>query len=98
MHITNDIWKFDLGATVLDKGVSFKVWAPGREVVSVKPVSGGGAGKILDLGRDSQGYFTGITEGIKAGDRYVYVLDQKSDYPDPASRFQPDGVHNPSEI
>jgi maltooligosyltrehalose trehalohydrolase len=30
--------------------------------------------------------------------RYRYVLDGRVERPDPASRFQPDGVHGPSEV
>ena len=30
--------------------------------------------------------------------RYVYQLDDLQEFPDPASRFQPEGVHGPSEI
>ena len=33
-----------------------------------------------------------------AGDRYSYILDGGTPLPDPASRFQPDGVHGPSQV
>src|SRR5262249_26815288 len=32
------------------------------------------------------------------GDRYRYAVDGRGPLPDPASRFQPEGVHGPSEI
>ena len=36
---------------------------------------------------------------MKAGDRYLLKLDDESRrFPDPASRFQPEGPHGPSEI
>ncbi len=98
MRPTEDIWKLDLGATVIDpKGVSFKVWAPERDDVSVKIVSGRKAREI-PLEKDEKGYFTGVVDGVGAGDLYVYVLDQENYYPDPASRFQPEGVHGPSQV
>jgi maltooligosyltrehalose trehalohydrolase len=97
MRVFDKIWKLDLGATVIDpKGVSFRVWAPERDSVSVKKVSGKAC--EIPLRKTAQGYFTGIAEGVGAGDRYVYVLDQNNYYPDPASRFQPDGVHSPSQV
>ena len=35
----------------------------------------------------------------RAGDRYQFQLDDDEKlYPDPASRFQPEGPHGPSEI
>ena len=34
----------------------------------------------------------------RAGDRYAYLIDGRGPLPDPASRFQPDGVHGWSEI
>ena len=35
---------------------------------------------------------------MAAGSRYKYRLDRGQSYPDPASRFQPEGVHGPSEV
>ena len=44
------------------------------------------------------GYFTAAVEEIAPGARYLYCLDGRSKRPDPASRFQPEGVHGPSEV
>jgi maltooligosyltrehalose trehalohydrolase len=44
------------------------------------------------------GYFAGLVAGAAVGARYRYRLDQGDAFPDPASRFQPDGPHGPSEI
>ena len=35
---------------------------------------------------------------LAAGARYRYRIDGEGPYPDPASRFQPEGVHGPSEV
>ena len=35
---------------------------------------------------------------MATGSRYKYRLDRGQSYPDPASRFQPEGVHGPSEV
>jgi maltooligosyltrehalose trehalohydrolase len=48
--------------------------------------------------RDAGGYYRGTVEGAGSGTRYFYRLDGGRDFPDPASRFQPEGVHGPSEI
>src|SRR4029078_5261805 len=34
----------------------------------------------------------------RAGSRYWFRLDGKETFPDPASRFQPDGPHGPSQV
>jgi len=38
-----------------------------------------------------------ITDRAVAGTRYAYRIDGR-DYPDPASRYQPEDVHGPSEV
>jgi maltooligosyltrehalose trehalohydrolase len=82
-----------IGARIGPGGVSFRVWAPGRDRVSV--VIDGGQEIALD--RDVSGYFAGFGAGTGAGTRYRYRLDRDERlYPDPASRFQPDGPHGPS--
>lgn len=87
----------DLGASVVPAGgVFFRVWAPKAEAVSVKIISN--RERESGLEKNGRGYFVGHIAGVSAGDRYVYVIDHKDQYPDPASRFQPDGVHGPSQV
>ena len=45
-----------------------------------------------------EGYFECFVERLKAGARYRFCLDQGDAFPDPASRFQPDGVHGSSQV
>jgi malto-oligosyltrehalose trehalohydrolase len=47
--------------------------------------------------REPGGWFALTTERAAAGARYRYVVDSKA-VPDPAARFQPDGVHGASEV
>jgi maltooligosyltrehalose trehalohydrolase len=44
------------------------------------------------------GYFSVVAEGIALGTRYRYCLDDRTERPDPVSRFQPQGVDGPSEV
>jgi len=44
------------------------------------------------------GYFSAVAQGIASGTLYRYSLDGQTEWPDPASRFQPQGVHGPSEV
>jgi maltooligosyltrehalose trehalohydrolase len=73
--------------------VHFRVWAPKRSSVSVVLEDG----KEVPLEAEGQGYFSGLVAG-SAGTLYRYRLDGKKAYPDPATRFQPDGPHGPSQV
>lgn len=83
-----------LGATIVDGGVHFLVWSPGSDRVDVV-VEGAG---VHPLEGDGEGYFSARVDGLGPGARYRYRLDGADDYPDPASRSQPEGVHGPSEV
>jgi maltooligosyltrehalose trehalohydrolase len=51
------------------------------------------------LTAEPAGYFSGLVPGLQAGGRYRFRLDGgRTLYPDPASRFQPDGPHGPSQV
>ncbi|WP_197491149.1 malto-oligosyltrehalose trehalohydrolase [Planctomyces sp. SH-PL62] len=85
-----------MGAEIQGGGVHFRVWAPKRKQVEV--VVEGGAGSLVALDAEAEGYYSGFAPGLGAGARYRYRLDGEGPYPDPASRFQPEGVHGPSEV
>lgn len=86
------------GALPVPSGVRFRVWAPAARELTLVLHDGGAAGDY-PLPRDADGVFDRIVDGAAAGDRYSYrVNGVPSLRPDPASRFQPDGVHGPSQI
>ena len=86
-----------LGALPLPGGgARFRVWAPKRRRVEV--VLGPGAGEAHPLEPEGDGYFAGAVGAAGPGSLYRYRLDGEGPYPDPASRFQPEGPHGPSEI
>jgi maltooligosyltrehalose trehalohydrolase len=74
-------------------GTHFRVWAPKRKKVDV--VSGG---RIAPLAPEKDGYFSGLAAELKPGDLYKLRLDDSEEFPDPVSRFQPEGPHGPSRI
>src|SRR6266540_2364056 len=76
-------------------GAHFRVWAPDRSEVEVLL---DGARMGTPLRPEPAGYFAGLVAGAAVGARYRYRLDRGDALPDPASRFQPDGPHGPSEI
>jgi maltooligosyltrehalose trehalohydrolase len=86
-----------LGASFLGGGrCRFLVYAPLANDVLVRILAPRAQAKSLS--RDDRGYHQGVLEGVTPGDRYVYRLDGKWERPDPASRFQPLGVHGPSQV
>ncbi len=86
------------GADLVRGGVRYRTWAPGQEKVEVVLFDQAGqASRVFSLGQESDGYFSGIDPEGAAGDRYKYRFGG-NDWPDPASRFNPDGVHGSSEV
>ncbi len=84
------------GAEVTPDGVHFRVYAPKRKRVEVV-VEGRGEGIVLAA--EGNGFFSGLGAGLRAGTLYRFRLDDGEKlYPDPMSRFQPDGPHGPSEV
>lgn len=81
------------GALVNDDGVSFSVWAPAQGEVAL----------VIDgvpdipMARSDDGFFTVDVARGRAGQRYWFRLAQGL-RPDPASRFQPDGPIESSQI
>jgi maltooligosyltrehalose trehalohydrolase len=85
-----------LGVTYQENSLSqFLVWAPFAEKVEVHITSP--EERFLPMTRKSSGYYYAVAD-VKPGSLYFYRLDNGQDYPDPASRFQPEGVHGPSQV
>jgi maltooligosyltrehalose trehalohydrolase len=85
-----------VGAEVMNGGVLFRVWAPEHKTLTVVPENGG---REHPLTRERDGYFSGLLPEAKAGFRYRLRIDGGAEaFPDPASRFQPDGPHGPTEV
>ncbi|MBD2041277.1 malto-oligosyltrehalose trehalohydrolase [Microcoleus sp. FACHB-672] len=85
------------GAYYLGEGrCEFRVWAPTLKEVAVHIVSPDD--RLLSMEQDEQGYWKVTAENINSGTLYFYKLNGKNDRPDPASDFQPKGVHGPSQV
>ncbi len=84
-----------LGARVSQEGVWFRCWAP--KPTSVEVILEG-RNEGYPLTREDKGYWSGLIRDASAGMTYRYRLDGEQCYPDPCSRFQPQGPHGPSLI
>jgi maltooligosyltrehalose trehalohydrolase len=87
-------WQPRLGATVFNDGTVFRVWAPDASLVSIVRDGVGDA----PMDKSSEGYFGVTLDDCHAGDLYRFKVDNQGPFPDPASRFQPHGVHGPSQV
>ncbi|MEA0700640.1 malto-oligosyltrehalose trehalohydrolase [Xanthomonas campestris pv. campestris] len=76
-----------------DGQVRFALWAPDAHTVEVIFDSGERAA----LQRQDDGFFSGVV-ACALDARYRYRVDGQTPVPDPASRWQPDGVHGSSAV
>ncbi len=85
-----------LGAEYLGAATTrFLVWAPFPQRVQLRlflPEE-----RLIPMKAVGDGYYQAILEGVTTGTRYKFHLEG-GDFPDPASRSQPLGVHGPSEV
>ena len=84
------------GALIEPGGVRFRVHAPAAGRVRVVLHDGAARGEHV-MARDAAGIWD-IVLPAAAGDLYTFRVDDSADLPDPASRFQPRGVHGPSQV
>lgn len=86
------------GATCEKPRTRFRFWAPSRDHVQVEiQRTGSDTPKLVDMQPVGDGWFEAEADS-GAGTLYRYRLDADLTVPDPASRFQPQDVHGPSEV
>jgi maltooligosyltrehalose trehalohydrolase len=92
--------RLPVGAEVLPQGgVHFRVWAARRKRVKVIIEGPTAQKQVIELGSEPDGYFSGTAKAAGDGTLYRFKLDDDEKlYPDPASRFQPEGPHGPSQV
>ncbi|HSP14574.1 MAG TPA: malto-oligosyltrehalose trehalohydrolase [Thermoanaerobaculia bacterium] len=85
-----------LGARLIDsQRCEFRVWAPGLDRVGLHILEPDE--RRVPLTKNAAGYHEAVVDRCAEGTRYLFVLDDR-ERPDPASRFQPDGVHTASAV
>jgi maltooligosyltrehalose trehalohydrolase len=79
------------GPLLTNRGVTFRLWAPAAWQVDL----------ILDrripMRQDGEWFVLEVPQA-GAGTRYRFGIDDNIEIPDPASHFQPEDVHGPSEV
>ncbi len=76
----------------------YRVWAREGHQVEAIVWSGDEAPRAVPLALDAGGYFHGLDHEGAPGDLYKFRLGGKGEFPDPASRYQPEGVHGRSQV
>jgi maltooligosyltrehalose trehalohydrolase len=88
--------RFAVGAEPGAGGTAFRVWAPDRRRIAVVSVADQAE---FPLESEGNGYFSGVVSALGPGARYLFRVDDAERlYPDPATRFQPEGPHGPSQV
>lgn len=86
-----------IGAQYLSNGkCEFILWAPFSKNMSLKIVSP--VERIIPMQKEKTGYWKVKADDVFPGALYLYRHENERDRPDPASHFQPEGVHGPSQI
>jgi maltooligosyltrehalose trehalohydrolase len=75
------------------RGVQFSIWAPRARQLTLRL-----DGRDLAMSRQPDGFFTAEVPEARPGSRYSVVFEDGRVRPDPASRWQPDGVHKDSAL
>jgi maltooligosyltrehalose trehalohydrolase len=87
------------GAELTPAGeVRFRLWAPAAHEVELMLHEEADTPRPLKMSAQPDGWFELVTGEARAGSRYRYRIDGKTEVPDPASRSNPDDIHGPSEV
>jgi maltooligosyltrehalose trehalohydrolase len=86
------------GAELQGEGVLFRTWTTGKKkVLTVIFGRDGSVLREIPMERETSGYYSVTDPASSNGTLYKYRLDDDL-VPDLASRFQPQGVHGPSQV
>jgi maltooligosyltrehalose trehalohydrolase len=95
MRQTNDMQRPCSGAVITNAETRFQVWAPDARSIEVAQEN---SSTFFDLKRIEDGFWGGLLPGFPPAALYRYRIDGDRILPDPATRFQPEGVHGPSQV
>ena len=83
------------GAWLDARGAHFRLWAPSAARVELVLE---GFDQPVPMTPAGDGTFAAEVDGPSHGRRYWYRVDGRGPFPDPASRWQPDGAHGESAL
>lgn len=87
------------GPVILPDGrVDFRLWAPSAEKVELVLTQDDGRERILPMRGEEEGWYRANVEQVGPGSCYQFIINGGLRVADPASRFQPEDVHGPSQL
>jgi len=93
MRKTDVARRLTVGAELQEGGgAEVRVWAPACTTLELVVPDG----PTIPMEKEADGHFSAFAEDARAGGRYWFRLDGERMRPDPVSRWQPDGPHQPS--
>lgn len=90
-------WTPSFGPALDTDGCLFRLWARSDARVELI-IEGPAEPRSFPMSLKPSGMFEAYVPDVKAGTLYWFKIDGAGPYPDPASRWQPKGVHGPSEV
>src|SRR5690606_8279908 len=84
-----------VGARLSNGNCHFSVWAPSASKIQLL-IKGQKEQLVMD--KNPEGYWERYVGDVAAGTKYTFVMAGEHKRPDPASLFQPEGVHEWSEV
>ena len=85
------------GAEISAAGTRFRLWASSARQVELD-LALDGSRRALEMSALADGWFEANVADAPGGTRYAFRIDGGVAVPDPASRFNPDDVHEPSMV
>jgi maltooligosyltrehalose trehalohydrolase len=87
------------GPQLVADGTVFRCWAPQARRVDLLVEAQGNRPPLRQQFMSTRdGWFETLARGVGPGARYRFRIDAELDVPDPASRFQPEGVTGSGEV
>ncbi len=91
-------WQPSFGGLWRDEKAFFRVWAPEATAAELFLTPAQAGPERLAMQSEPDGFFGLELTSARPGDLYRFGVDGKTPLPDPASRYQPQGVHGPSQL
>ncbi len=87
------------GAELTEQGqIRFRLWAPDAREVELILYDSPTISRALQLSSVEGGWFELTTSEARVGSHYRYRINGGTQVPDPASRYNPQDVHGPSQV
>jgi maltooligosyltrehalose trehalohydrolase len=95
--VHKELWTPTFGPAVQPDGCQFQLWArPGAKIELL--IEGEPYRPAIAMTAGEDGIYRAYVNDVGPGTRYWFKIDGAGPFPDPASRFQPEGVHGPSQV